>query len=145
MKYNPGGLDSTRSCWEPWLCGIISDKREKFRSKNNVRKLGGPGNHFPAVMSGQKTVPCDFYHLNIHRHNISRKLGWLLDLRTNFCHINYRSLLLFCSVLFQYSISRRSLHMMWYLFGLVVLFFLNLSMLWLTLITKYLFFITFIF
>ena len=71
------------------ICGIISKKGEKFRSKNKMLKLRGPETHFSAVTCGQKTVVCDFCHLNSDRYNISREFGWLLDVPVNFGHIHY--------------------------------------------------------
>ena len=76
-----------------WHC--LRKEREILKQKK-VLKFGSPCNHFSAITSGQKTVRCDFFHLNIHSYNISCEFGWLLDLLTNFCHINYRSLLQWC-------------------------------------------------
>ena len=67
-------------------------KEREISKQKKVLKFGSPCNHFSAITSGQKTVRCDFFHLNIHSYNISREFVWFLDLLTDFCHINYRSL-----------------------------------------------------
>ena len=67
-------------------------KEREISKQKKVLKFGSPCNHFTAITSGQKTVRCDFFHLNIHSYNISREFVWFLDLLTDFCHINYRSL-----------------------------------------------------